>query len=768
MHKKVLIWTFYFLFFVPLFGQYSFRIKVNDYITGQALEGAHLIYANDSQLLGIASPNGMIEWTEKERTSPALWLRMVGYQRLFIPLGGLQPDSLFVFYLQSSDNILETTVITASKNQESLRKVTVSIESIRPYIAENKNTIQPQQLANQIPGVNVIDGQANIRSGSGWSYGTGSRVMVLVDGMPMMSGDAGQVMWNFIPIEDLNNTEVIKGASSVLFGSSALNGVIHFRTHDAGPKPRMSFQTYIGTYDIPSHLRWDKQHRPLQWGLIGFYSQRINKTEHKISVNFVEDKGYRMGEFDNRKKISYHIKHHIKPHLSVGLRTAVMNRNSGAFLLWQNLDSAYTALNRETTLTQATNLHIDPYLIYSKGKFTHKFQSRYLYIENNVDNGNPNIDQSNRSNFLWSEYTLHSSKILKNLDFTTGVMASATETRSPLFSGIQAAQNWAVFFQADKKWKRFNLSGGARYEYYRLNTRKEARPIYRAGLSYALAITSYLRASWGQGFRFPTIAESYISTAVGPVFVYPNTDLNAESGQTFELGFKQLWKWKKTKGFLDVALFQQNYFNMTEFIFGQWFMPRPNDPLGVGFKSVNVGNTQIQGVELSFMGESKLKQNGYVRFFGGVLMSVPKTKEPDKVFATTEYGDSFSFNSTSSNPEKGVLKYRSAHQFKFDIEHKFKNKWMYGVSLRYTSPIENIDKAFVSFPLSLFIPGIEEGRSLGANGLVFTDLRMGYYITDRLRALFIINNLMNNLYMLRPADMQPPRQFLIQFKYALQ
>ena len=41
----------------------------------------------------------------------------------------------------------------------------------------------------QIPGVNITDGQANIRGGSGWSYGAGSRVLVMVDDMPLISGD---------------------------------------------------------------------------------------------------------------------------------------------------------------------------------------------------------------------------------------------------------------------------------------------------------------------------------------------------------------------------------------------------------------------------------------------------------------------------------------------------------------------------------------------------------------------------------------------------
>ena len=104
------------------------------------------------------------------------------------------------------------------------------MEVIKPQMIENKNTTEIQTAMEQIPGVNITDGQANIRGGSGWSYGAGSRVLVMVDDMPLISGDAGQVQWKLIATENINQVEVIKGASSVLYGSSALNGVINIRT----------------------------------------------------------------------------------------------------------------------------------------------------------------------------------------------------------------------------------------------------------------------------------------------------------------------------------------------------------------------------------------------------------------------------------------------------------------------------------------------------------------------------------------------------------
>jgi iron complex outermembrane receptor protein len=104
------------------------------------------------------------------------------------------------------------------------------MEVIKPSLVENTNATTMESIVDQVPGVNVIDGQANIRGGAGWSYGAGSRVLVLVDDIPQLSADASDAKWTFIPTENLEQVEVIKGATSALFGSSALNGVINFRT----------------------------------------------------------------------------------------------------------------------------------------------------------------------------------------------------------------------------------------------------------------------------------------------------------------------------------------------------------------------------------------------------------------------------------------------------------------------------------------------------------------------------------------------------------
>ena len=124
--------------------------------------------------------------------------------------------------LENISEELGVVVVSAGRFEQKIEEITVSMEVVKPALIENKNTTNIQTAVDQIPGVNITDGQANIRGGSGWSYGAGTRVLVMVDDMPLVSGDAGQAQWSLIATENINQVEVIKGASSALYGSSAL------------------------------------------------------------------------------------------------------------------------------------------------------------------------------------------------------------------------------------------------------------------------------------------------------------------------------------------------------------------------------------------------------------------------------------------------------------------------------------------------------------------------------------------------------------------
>ena len=108
-----------------------------------------------------------------------------------------------------------------------------------------------------VPGINMVDDQISIRGSSGYSRGTGSRVLLALDGLPFYTGDTGETIWEAIPTTEIKRVEIIKGAASSLYGSSAIGGVINAISRDISPYPVTTLNGFTGLYDQPYYQGWN-------------------------------------------------------------------------------------------------------------------------------------------------------------------------------------------------------------------------------------------------------------------------------------------------------------------------------------------------------------------------------------------------------------------------------------------------------------------------------------------------------------------------------
>ena len=179
-------------------------------------------------------------------------------------------------------------VVSANKTEQKVAELTVSMDIIKSGDFLKTHITDAQELINKTPGIEVLDGQASIRGGSGFSYGVGSRVLALIDGLPVLSPDAGNIKWQFLPLENISQVEIIKGASSVLYGSSALNGIINFRTADATNIPVTQFFAETGIYGKPKNKNWVWWDSPRFFSISHFLIfRRLEKLILGIGINLL-------------------------------------------------------------------------------------------------------------------------------------------------------------------------------------------------------------------------------------------------------------------------------------------------------------------------------------------------------------------------------------------------------------------------------------------------------------------------------------------------
>ncbi|SVC87663.1 uncharacterized protein METZ01_LOCUS340517, partial [marine metagenome] len=307
-----------------------------------------------------------------------------------------------------------------------------------------------------------------------------------------------------------------------------------------------------------------------------------------------------------------------------------------------------------------------------------------------------------------------------NLRITSGTTNEIVYASADLFQGKNYRKNHSFYTQLDKKWQKINISLGTRYEYFSIDSEKDhiidgdtinhistVKPVFRTGINYQLSEATYIRSSWGQGYRFPSMAELFISTNQSGLEIYPNPELKPESGWSAEIGIKQGVRFGNWMGYLDVAGFLMQYDEMMEFTFGPWGDPNTKPVFGLGFKSVNVGKTQISGIEFSTNGQGKINKNLTINILAGYTYMNPISLDLNKIYATA-FDDTTQITYAISSSDTTVLKYRYKHLAKIDAEIIYK-KVSLGSSFRYNDFMQNIDKIFTEPLINEGIPGVFNG-----------------------------------------------------------
>jgi len=753
--------------------------------------------------------------------------------------------------LHEKQKLMEDVVISGSKYEQKLTEQPVSMAVLKGAALTGDNIVSLDEGMSKITGVTIADGQINIRGGSGWSYGAGSRVQVLVDDLPILSADAADAKWSIVPMENVDQVEVIKGAASALYGSGALDGIVNVRTAYPTDEPYFKITTYGGfdqkPTETPDMADWWGNSRPYMVGGSFAYREKFGQNDLVMGGAFDGGSGYldSSGSYQARMNVNYRYRFKKIPGLNLGLNVSGSYSFGQTYFFWKGLDSlGYKPFPNTVTTYRDYRFTVDPFVnYYDKSGDQFKFVGRFLNSTNTNSTG-----QGSLPNKYYAELQYHRKWEFHGFDLNLvgGIVNNYDDVNPPPGStvslfGKNNSENFSVYAQTDFKiLKKLTLSVGARWEYFyqrhyvsdttgehisggdttfttgqRLalaqNSLKQLDyPLFRFGLNYQAAEATFIRASFGQGFRYPTIAERYVTTNVGPLTIASNPELQPETGYSAELGLRQGFKMGSSwTGYADLAAFANFFNNMTEFSFGQ-FGPHSEwqnatDDLGFGFASQNIGKARILGTELELGTQGKvgpvemLIGAGYTfidprslnwhdslalyNYEGYLLTNTSNSQGAyNQANATPGHPTAITYAETSTS-STNFLKYRSPHTLKVDVSAMWKGIEI-NTNLQYQSIEKNIDYAFVS-PLFRFLESsatagdafqaLDQWRTAKLNtpigqgrGDIVWNARLGYSFKNGIKLAFLIKNILNWEYTPRPAYFGEPRNYTLQFSYTMQ
>ncbi len=567
--------------------------KVVDANTGQPLAGANILIRDTflgttTDTVGYFHIQGV---AEGEHTAV---VSLIGYARVSIPNVLISAEKPVVLNVHLVPQEIETqrVVVTASRREQSVQDVPVSISTVSAKALTLRVPTTLDDALRYVPGVNLMYDQVNIRGSSGYSRGVGTRVLLLFDGLPYLTGDTGEITWETIPVFQISQIEVVKGAGSALYGSSALGGVINVITKDIPDKPQVGFRLYSGLYSNPSYLEWNwsSKSRLNSGGYVSF-SDRIGSLRYLMSISRSVDDSYRENDAYHRWDFYLKTIYDLTPTQNLTVVGNLAQRTHGNFFWWKSL--------REATRPADSQLNGNVWTNRGNVSFAYKefISDKLFYNVKGIYYGNFWRDDSagrpnnvSTSHSLYSEaqftYAVGTTNIL-----TTGLAANYDKVASNLF-GVHPGVGAAIFAQDELTLcSPVKLTAGARYDWQKvslLNSGSQLNP--KLGIVYSLNDVTSLRASLGTGFRYPAISELYtnVNTGVSVLNIVPNPDLHAESSVSYEVGISHAIS---DRLLLDLALFENQFTDLIE-----PGVDTTSNPIAIRF--ANVTKARIRGTEL--------------------------------------------------------------------------------------------------------------------------------------------------------------------------
>jgi outer membrane receptor protein involved in Fe transport len=459
-------------------------------------------------------------------------------------------------------------------------------------VPDNSAMLFPLQPTISIRGMGVGD--------------TADRVLVLIDGIPLNGGFFGNILWNRVPKEMVERVEVVRGASSSLYGSYAMGGVVNIVTRVPTQRSGSLDASYGQQNSVSSNL---------------WYSDALPDKRAALAVNgnFYDTDGFfrheerppvegrqsaRLYNFQGRGNLT------LAPSVKAFLRAGYNSQASNGPFQLEETDTAIADVS--------TGVDVDADQV---GLFNVRaFYAHEDYRVDNVDVPEPTVSfVSNRHQTTSNDYGISgqwskalgllASRLLAGVDFrrvhgkddqdvfnAPGVFASHI-----VGEGIQTSVG--VFGELSvRPLPKLELLGNLRFDYFLDSNGKITTDGVRQNFSdrdltvwsprfaarYQIVDQIAVRGAYYQGFRAPSLAELYRSFETPTFRGLSNPDLKEERTWGGDLGLE--YQWWRLSGQIN------GFYNEVKDFVGSVEVPDVVDKFTV--QASNVAKTRAYGMEL--------------------------------------------------------------------------------------------------------------------------------------------------------------------------
>ena len=449
-----------------------------------------------------------------------------------VPLYGQQKT-------KEKETEIKEVVVTATRSQKKLKDVPITVQVVTAEdIKKSQSTDFKTFLENEFSGINFTynGGSPNINMmGFGGKY-----VLFLMNGERMAGETFDNIDYDRIDIDNIERIEIIKGASSSLYGSNAIGGVINIITKDSkSPLDINAGYLYDSSRDHKLNLSVGTKQKWGNFSISSFYKMREPYIiKDRIST----------GGIYNELNIAGFTNYGVNPKLTFNLSPKInFNLTPGYYFSERNPGTPASKIVREQyynyNLGLKTNIKFnDNQNLIVSGTFDR--YDKYDYFRKIKEK------EKKYENEVWRISSQYNQNLFKKHTLVAGGEVFSEKLLSFMFKnestgGRESAQTYSAFTQQD--WvinPAVTLVTGARMDYHSIFKQYFT---FRLSGMYRFDNIMTIRAGYSGGFRSPTLKELYTNWFHpwgGGFQLMGNKNLRPETSDNFNISidfnFKKL------------------------------------------------------------------------------------------------------------------------------------------------------------------------------------------------------------------------------------
>ncbi|MCH7666350.1 MAG: TonB-dependent receptor [Acidobacteria bacterium] len=448
--------------------------------------------------------------------------------------------------------VQETLVVTATLEAERADKLPASVEVIDAAEIEARQATSIAELLATATGIHVVRSGSAGKVTSVFSRGTESdHTLVLWNGVELNNPYFGGFDWAFLPTEGVDRIEIVRGPFSALHGSDALGGTIQIlRRRQTG-----------------GAIRLEAGARGYERGALSLGAE-FGNARLDLAGNFRSGDGLESNDFYRGAELVASLEWSVSPTATLGLLT--------------RFNDSAVGIPRSSGLASPER-RID----WSERQVAVPFRWQTGNWEFDTQFSNLTLDSSFRDPqdvFGFTESDTRSSadrlRSLATYRFESGswvafgaeVERLEVSDRSVFGVNLDRArqETRSVFGQALETFGAVTVDIGARLDDSDVYG---SRLTPRVGVLLPIGNSVRLRASYGEGFRAPSLGELFFQFS-------GNAELEPEESESLELGAQvEVGKWQ-----LELVGFDNRLTNLIDFDFST-------------FSNINIGRARTRGLE---------------------------------------------------------------------------------------------------------------------------------------------------------------------------